>query len=58
MAPATMTALALAAGARLHIVSKQFGQASVAITADTYRYPDDKALEETAKLIGEVIGEG
>jgi integrase len=52
MAPATMTALALAAGARLHIVSKQFGQASVAITADTYRYPDDKALEETAKLIG------
>ena len=50
--------LALAAGVRLDIVSKQLGHASVAITADTYGHPDDKALEEAAKRIGKVIGEG
>ena len=50
--------LALAAGVRLDIVSRQLRHASVAITADTYGHPDDKALEEAADRIGKVIGEG
>jgi integrase len=47
--------LALAAGVRLDIVSKQLGHASVAITADTYGHPDDKALEEAAGLVARFI---
>ena len=47
-----------AAGARLDVVSKQLGHASVAITADVYGHPDDDALEEAARKMGTVLGEG
>jgi integrase len=47
--------LALSAGVRLDIV-KQLGHASVAITADVYGHPDDKALEDVARQIGTVLG--
>jgi integrase len=50
--------LALAAGVRLDIVSRQLGHASIAITADTYGYPDDKALEDAARKVADVLGEG
>jgi integrase len=51
-------ALALAAGVRLDIVSRQLGHASIAITADTYGHPDDKALEDAARKVADVLGEG
>lgn len=38
--------LALEAGVRLDIVSRQLGHASIAITADTYGHPDDKVRPE------------
>jgi integrase len=50
--------LALAAGVRLDIVSKQLGHSSVAITADVYGHADDKALEEAARKVADVLGEG
>ena len=50
--------LALEAGVRLDIVSKQLGHASIAITADTYGHPDDKALEEAARQVGTVLEGG
>jgi integrase len=48
--------LALAAGVRLDIVSRQLGHSSVAITADVYGHPDDKALEDAARQMGTVLG--
>jgi len=51
----THATLALAAGVRLDIVSKQLGHSSVAITADTYGHPDDKALDEAAQLVARAI---
>ena len=50
--------LALEAGVQLDIVSKQLGHSSVAITADTYGHPDDKALEEAARRVGGLLGKG
>lgn len=50
--------LALAAGVRLDIVSKQLGHSSVAITADVYGHADDKALEEAARKVADVLGQG
>jgi len=50
--------LALAAGVRLDILSKQLGHSSIAITADVYGHPDDKALEEAARKVADVLGEG
>jgi integrase len=52
----THAEMALASGVRLDIVSKQLGHASVAITADVYGHPDEEALEEEARRIGEVLG--
>lgn len=49
--------LALAAGVRLDIVSRQLGHSSVAITADVYGHADDKALAEAAEQIGAVLSE-
>jgi integrase len=49
--------LALAAGARLDVVSPQLGHASIAITADVYGHPDDKAASEAAEIVGRVISE-
>lgn len=54
----THAELALAAGTRLDIVSKQLGHASVAITADVYGHPDEEALTEAARKVGTVLGEG
>lgn len=42
----THATLALDSGVRLDVVSKQLGHASVAITADVYEHPDDRALKE------------
>lgn len=54
--PVTANAtLALAAGVRLDIVSRQLGHSSLAITADVYGHPDDKALEEAAAKIADVF---
>jgi integrase len=50
--------LALAGGVRLDVVSKQLGHASVAITADVYGHPDDRALEEAARKVGGLLGKG
>ena len=50
--------LALSAGVRLDIVSKQLGHSSLAVTADTYGHPDDRALEEAARKVADVLGEG
>ena len=52
----TFATLALGAGVRLDIVSKQLGHASVAITADVYGHPDDKALEDAAQRMARVLG--
>jgi integrase len=54
----THATLALAAGARLDVVSRQLGHASIAITADVYGHPDDKAASEAAEIVGRVISEG
>jgi len=54
----THAELALAGGVRLDVVSKQLGHASVAITADVYGHPDTEALEEAARKMGTVLGEG
>jgi integrase len=51
----THATLALAAGARLDIVSRQLGHASIAITADVYRHPDDDAAAKASEIVGQVI---
>jgi integrase len=42
-------------GVPLHVVSKQLGHASVAITADVYGHPDEGALAEAARKMGTVL---
>jgi integrase len=54
----THATLALAAGARLDVVSRQLGHASIAITADVYGHPDDEAAAEAARQVGSVLGGG
>jgi integrase len=54
----THAELALAAGTRLDIVSKQLGHASVAITADVYGHPDETAPTDAPRRVGEVLGQG
>jgi integrase len=51
----THATLALAAGARLDVVSRQLGHASIAITADVYGHPDDDAAAKAAQIVGRVI---
>jgi len=48
----------LKAGVRLDVVSKQLGHASVAITADVYGHPDDKALAQAAEQLGALLARG
>lgn len=48
--------LALSAGARLDVVSRQLGHASIAITADVYGHPDDEATAVAAQALGEILG--
>jgi hypothetical protein len=43
--------LALAAGARLDVVSRQLEHASIAITADVDGHPDDKAASEASEIV-------
>jgi integrase len=47
----THATLALAAGARLDVVSRGLGHASVAITADVYGHPDEEAAAKAAELV-------
>ena len=48
--------MALAAGARLDVVSRQLGHASIAITADVYGHPDDEAAAQAAEIFARSIG--
>ena len=51
--------LALGAGVRLDVVSRQLGHASIAITGDVYSHDSDEAAAEATRLIGEMLqGEG
>lgn len=53
----THATVALAAGARLEVVSRQLGHASIAITADVYDHPDDEAATVAARALGGILGE-
>ncbi len=48
--------LALGAGARLDVVSRQLGHASAAFTADIYTHDSDEAAQTAAALVGEFWG--
>ncbi|HJU57514.1 MAG TPA: tyrosine-type recombinase/integrase [Actinomycetota bacterium] len=48
--------LSLSSGARLDVVSRQLGHASIAITADVYGHPDDDAASAAAEALGEILG--
>ena len=48
----THATLALAAGARLDVVSRQLGHASIAITSDVDGHPDHKAASEAPEIVG------
>lgn len=52
----TYAELALAAGTRLDVVSRQLGHASISTTANVYTHHNDEAAEEAAARIGEVLG--
>lgn len=54
----THATLALAAGTRLDVVSRQLGHSSIAITADVYGHPDDDAMEKAARKLAGVLAEG
>jgi integrase len=54
----TSAKMRLKAGVRLDVVSKQLGHASVAITADVYGHPDDKALAQAAEQLGALLARG
>ena len=46
---------ALAAGARLYVVSRQLGHASIANTADVYGHPDGDEAAKVASLMSAVL---
>jgi len=48
--------LALDGGARLDVVSRQLGHASIAITADVCGHPDDETAAVAAQALGEILG--
>jgi integrase len=48
--------LALAAGVRLDVVSRQLGHASISTTADVYSHDSDEAAAEAAEIVGRMIG--
>jgi integrase len=50
--------LALAAGVRLDVVSRQLGHASIATTGNIYTHDNDAAAAEAAATIGRVIQGG
>jgi integrase len=49
--------LALGAGARLDMVSRQLGHASAAFPADIYTHDSDEVAQTAAALVGGVLGE-
>jgi integrase len=51
----THAELALAGGARLDVVSRQLGHSSIAITADVYGHPDEKAAATEAAIVSRAI---
>jgi integrase len=50
--------LALAAGVRLDVVSRQLGHASISMTGDIYTHDNDETAEEAARKMTSVLGEG
>jgi integrase len=48
--------IALGAGVRLDVVSRNLGHASSAFTADQYSHDSDAAAVEAAEIVGRVIG--
>jgi integrase len=49
--------LALAAGVRLDVVSRQLGHASIATTGNIYAHDSDEAATEAAERVGGILGE-
>jgi integrase len=49
--------LALGAGARLDVVSRQLGHASAAFTANQYTHDDEESAQTAAALVGGILGE-
>jgi integrase len=50
--------LALSAGVRLGVVSRQLGHSSIATTADIYTHDDDEAAAEAAEKVAAMIFPG
>ena len=50
--------LALAAGVRLDVLSRQLGHASIATTGNIYTHHYDEAAAEAAEIVGRVIEGG
>jgi integrase len=50
--------LALAAGVRLDVVSRQLGHASISTTADVYSHDSDESATEAAELVARMIEGG
>jgi integrase len=53
----TYAELALRSGARLDVVSRQLGHASISTTADFYLHDNGEAASDAAALMGELMGE-
>jgi integrase len=51
----TYAELALSAGVRLDVVSRQLGHSSISTTAGNYLHDNDEAAAEAAELVGRVI---
>ena len=50
--------LALSAGVRLDVVSRQLGHASISTTANVYSHDSDEAATEAAERLGAVLTKG
>jgi integrase len=49
--------LALSAGVRLDVVSRQLGHSTINTTADIYTHDSDEATEDAARRVGGILGE-
>jgi integrase len=54
--PHSYAELALAAGVRLDVVSRQLGHASIATTGNVYTHDSDEAAAEAAELVAWTLG--
>ncbi|MBA3690948.1 MAG: tyrosine-type recombinase/integrase [Actinobacteria bacterium] len=54
----TYAELALAAGVRLDVVSRQLGHASSSTTASNYLHDNDEAAAEAAQKVADMLGAG